>query len=185
MTNKNSKLRDLPITIEDIEDETNDHSSLREERIQREPLQHDKIQYFSQTNELEKSLNRTGQERLSKSNLIHSERTRFLILSYKYFKMKDSDPLVIPSLSFDVERVIAPQQSKPIDVDIEDAYTITPIYEHRERIHKPNNVPIQQIIDTICNSTSYQQDTHPTYHRRRLSIHKRQSIYQSYYTKCS
>jgi len=146
VTSENSKLHGLSTTIESIEDETNDRSSLREERVQRESFQHDKIQSSPQADELEKSLNRIHQERLSKTNLVHSERTTLPVLSYKHYKMEDSDPLVIPSLSFEVEHVIAPQQSKPIDVDIEDADAVTSIYEHRERIRKSDSVPIQQVV---------------------------------------
>lgn len=107
MTGENSKFRDLPTIVEGIEDETNDGSSPREERVQTSP----------QTDEPKRSLSRTHQEHLSWANLIHPERTTLPVLPYKHFKMEDSDPLVIPSLSLDVEHVIAPQQSKPIDVN--------------------------------------------------------------------
>jgi hypothetical protein len=69
---ENSKLRGLPTTFEGIEDETNNRSSLREERVQT----------FPKTDELERSLNRTRQERLTRVNLVHPERTALPVLPY-------------------------------------------------------------------------------------------------------
>jgi hypothetical protein len=115
------KLRDLPTTVEGIEDERNDRLSLREERVQTSP----------QTDELERSLGRTRQELLTRANLVHSE-TTLPVLPYTHFKMEDPDPLVI-----------APQQSKQIDIDIENTYAGTPIYEHTR---KSSSVPIQHVI---------------------------------------
>lgn len=65
-----------------------------------------------QADELEKSLNRTRQEHLSRPNLAQSEETPIPVSSYRHSRLEDFDPFIIPSLSFGSGGTIVPQRSQ-------------------------------------------------------------------------
>ena len=60
--------------------------------------------------ELEKSLDRTHHERLSRANL--AETAPLPVLPYRHLKLESSEPFTVPSLSFDGGCTIVPQQQK-------------------------------------------------------------------------